>query len=88
MRWYVKGGRYKIVSLKTTDKNHARDKAMRLWMEFSQQVNSGGTVFEKKIKDIIDEYITYLDKLVEVGQVKKITVASLGILLTRANHIT
>ena len=74
MRFYVKDGRYKIVSLKTTDKKHAVDKAIKLCGEFTQQVDSGGTIFEKKTQDIIDEYVAYLDKLVEVGKVKKITV--------------
>ena len=76
MRFYVKDGRYKIVSLKTTDKSHAIELAMQKWKEFSQHVDSGGTVFEKKTQDIIDEYVSYLEKLVEIEQVKKITIQS------------
>ncbi len=76
MRFYVKDGRYKIVSLKTTDKSHAIELAMQKWKEFSQHVDSGGTVFEKKTQEIIDEYISYLEKLVEIEQVKKITIQS------------
>tara|TARA_Y100000114_G_scaffold136193_1_gene137522 strand:- start:75 stop:1343 length:1269 start_codon:yes stop_codon:yes gene_type:complete len=72
----VKDGRYKIVSLKTTDKSHAIELAMQKWKEFSQHVDSGGTVFEKKTQDIIDEYVSYLEKLVEIEQVKKITIQS------------
>ena len=76
MRFYVKDGRYKIVSLKTTDKKHAVDKAIKLCGEFTQQVDSGGTIFEKKTQDIIDEYVAYLDKQVEIENLKKKTVQS------------
>ena len=76
MRFYVKDGRYKIVSLKTTDKAHAIEKAMEKWKEFSQHVDSGGTVFEKRTQNIIDEYVRYLDKQVEIEVLKKITVQS------------
>ena len=58
MRFYVKDGRYKIVSLKTIDKFHAIELAMQKWKEFSQHVDSCGTVFEKKTQDIIDEYVS------------------------------
>ena len=76
MRFYVKDGRYKIVSLKTTDKSHAIQKAMEKWKEFSNHTDTGGTIFEKKTQEIIDEYVDYLDKLVEIEQIKKITVQS------------
>tara|TARA_B100000073_G_scaffold342700_1_gene346214 strand:+ start:335 stop:532 length:198 start_codon:yes stop_codon:yes gene_type:complete len=58
MRFYVKDGRYKIVSLKTIDKSYAIELAMQKWKEFSQNVDSGGTIFEKKTQDIIDEYVS------------------------------
>ena len=60
MRFYVKDGRYKIVSLKTTDKSHAIQNAMEKWKEFSNQTDSGGTIFEKKTQEIIDEYVQTL----------------------------
>jgi len=76
MRFYVGDGKYKSLSLKTTNKEQAVQSALEKWKELSVHVESGGTPFEKKTQEIIDEYVKSLQKDFEVEKIKKKTLQS------------
>ena len=73
MRFYVGDGKYKSLSLRTTNKQQATQLAFEKWKELSTHVESGGTPFEKKTQEIIDLYVQSLEKDFEVEKIKKKT---------------
>ncbi len=68
MRYYVGDRKYKILSLSTTDENKATEKALEKWRILSNQLESGGAIFEKPIVENLDEYFKHLEQLVEIGK--------------------
>ena len=77
--WYMRmhvGGKppYKFLSLRTSDKATAIEKALDHWRNLKNHIESGGSVFEKKTSEVIDAYLQHLDELVETEQLKKHTV--------------
>ena len=73
MRFYVGDGKYKSLSLRTTNRDQAKQLAFNKWSELSHHVKSGGTPFEKKTQEIIDLYVKSLEKDYEVEKINKKT---------------
>jgi len=73
MRLYVNGGKYKSLSLKTTDRKTAHQKAIENWRKIQNHIDSGGTAFEKTTIQVLEDYLNYLQKLVDTEQLKKHT---------------
>ena len=76
--WYMRmhvGGKqaYKRISLKTSDKSTAIERALDHWRNLRNHIDAGGRVFEEKIDKAISDYIFYLEELVETEQIKKHT---------------
>jgi hypothetical protein len=76
--WYMRmhiGGKqsYKRISLKTSDKATAIERALDHWRNLKNQIESGGTVFEKRVSEVIADYISFLEDLVNTNQLKKHT---------------
>jgi integrase len=76
--WYMRmhvGGKqaYKRISLRTSNKSTAIERALDHWRSLRNHIDSGGSVFEKKTSEIIDKYICFLGELVATEQMKKHT---------------
>ena len=63
MRYYVGGSKYKRLSLGTSDKVVARQVALEKWRLLTNQLESGGAIFEKTAADNLREYMQYLEEL-------------------------
>ncbi len=74
MRFYCGAKKYKVLSLRTEDKNKAIERALEKWRSLQNHMDVGGKVFETTTQDTIDEYLDHLKKLVETDQLKKHTV--------------
>jgi len=74
MRMYVGDGKYKQVSLNTTDKSAAIQLALEHWRRIQNQIDSGEVVFDRTIGQLLDEYDHWLDQQVETNQYKQQTV--------------
>ena len=68
MRYYVGDRKYKVISLQTNDENTARVKALEKWKSLSNHLEGGGSVFEKTIKENLDEYLEHIQGLVDTEQ--------------------
>lgn len=64
---------YKRISLKTSDKSTAIEKALDHWRNLRNHMDAGGCVFENNINNTISDYIQHLRELVETNQIKKHT---------------
>ena len=64
---------YKRISLKTSDKSTAIEKALDHWRNLRNHMDAGGCVFESNINNAISGYIQHLQELVEANQIKKHT---------------
>lgn len=74
MRMHVGGDQaYKRISLKTSDKTTAIERALDHWRNLKNHMDSGGKIFGEKTEKIIDNYISFLGDLVETNQIKKHT---------------
>lgn len=73
MRFYVGNKKYKTLSLGTSDKSMAFERALEKWRSIQNQIEVGGVVFECTVQESIDEYIKYLKELVETDQIKNLT---------------
>ena len=74
MRMHVGGDQpYKRISLKTSDKATAIERALDHWRNLKNHMDAGGKVFGEKIEKIIDNYIDFLGDLVDTNQIKKHT---------------
>ena len=73
MRFYTGNKKYKILSLRTVDKEEATEKALEKWRTLKNHVETGGEIFEVPVQKTIDQYIEYLEELVETGQMGKTT---------------
>ena len=51
MRYYVGNSKYKRLSLGTSDESVATEKALEKWRLLSNQLESGGAIFEKSAAD-------------------------------------
>lgn len=76
--WYMRmhvGGRqaYKRISLKTSDKLVAIERALDHWRNLRNHIDAGGSTFEERIDKIIKTYIDHLKELVKTEQIKKHT---------------
>ena len=71
MRFYAGNKKYKIFSLRTTDKEEATEKALEKWRTLKNHVETGGEIFEVPVQKTIDQYIECLEELVETGQMEK-----------------
>jgi hypothetical protein len=76
--WYMRmhvGGKqaYKRISLKTSDKSTAIEKALDHWRNLRNHMDAGGCVFENNINNIMSDYTQHLQELVETHQIKKHT---------------
>tara|TARA_R100000008_G_scaffold84636_1_gene72559 strand:+ start:862 stop:2334 length:1473 start_codon:yes stop_codon:yes gene_type:complete len=76
MRYYVGDRKYKQMSLRTSDKQKAKEKALEEWRILETHVQGGGNVFEKKISEYIDEYMQYIYDLLRTEQLKKHTITA------------
>ena len=68
MRYYVGDRKYKVLSLGTNDKSKAKELALEKWSNLRQHLLGGGSVFEKTIKENLDEYLEHLQGLVDTEQ--------------------
>lgn len=74
MRMHVGGDQpYKRLSLKTSDKTVAIERALDHWRNLKNHIESGGAAFEKSIKDLINEFIEFLLEQVQSQQIKNHT---------------
>ncbi|CAK6688470.1 hypothetical protein OGCDGJMD_00432 [Cyanobium usitatum str. Tous] len=74
MRMHVGGEQvYKRLSLKTSDKKIAIERALDHWRNLKNHIDGGGNVFGEKTEKIIDNYIIFLGELVSTNQIKKHT---------------
>ncbi len=73
MRFYIGEGKYKILSLRTTEESTAIEKALERWRTLQNHLEVGGQAFESSINESLDTYLKYLDKMVETNQLKKHT---------------
>ena len=73
MRFYVGNKKYKQLSLRTSDKSLAIEKALDKWRSLQGHIELGGEVFEQDIDRTIEEYLSHLKDLVETGQMKRLT---------------
>lgn len=76
--WYMRmhvGGKqaYKRISLKTSDKNTAIERALDHWRNLKNHIDAGGSIFEIRNLQAIDNYIKHLEELVDTEQIKKHT---------------
>jgi len=76
--WYMRmhvGGKqaYKRISLKTSEKSTAIERALDHWRNLRNHLDAGGHIFEEKIEKVISDYIFYLQELVVTEQIKKHT---------------
>ena len=76
MRFYVGNGKYKRLSLGTSDEVVARDIAFEKWKYISNQQDSGASIFEKSAVDNLKEYTQYLEELYKTEQLKYKTIAT------------
>lgn len=74
LRFYVGNKKYKTISLRTSIKQQAVEKALEKWRSLQNHLESGGDVFESGVQQCIDRYLLHLDQLVTTGQIKKHTV--------------
>ena len=68
MRYYVGDRKYKVLSLSTNDETAATEKALEKWRILSNHLERGGSVFEKTIKENLDEYLEHIQGLVDTEQ--------------------
>ena len=68
MRYYVGDRKYKVLSLSTNDETAATEKALEKWRILSNHLEGGGSVFEKTIKENLDEYLEHIQGLVDTEQ--------------------
>jgi len=73
MRFYVGNKKYKTLSLGTSDKSFATERALEKWRTIQNQIDVGGVVFECSTQETIDQYLTHLKELVDTEQLKKLT---------------
>ena len=73
MRFYVGNKKYKTLSLGTSDKDLATERALEKWRTLQNQIEVGGEVFEPETQETIDQYLNHLQQLVETEQIKKLT---------------
>ena len=76
MRFYVGNSKYKRLSLGTSDETVAREKAFEKWRQLSNQLETGGAIFEKSAVDNLKEYMQYLEGLYKTDQLKYKTIAT------------
>ena len=76
MRYYVGGSKYKRLSLGTSDETVATEKALEKWRLLSNQLESGGSIFEKSAADNLKEYMQHLEELYKTEQLKYKTIAT------------
>ena len=70
MRFYVGNKKYKQLSLNTSDRETAVQKALDKWRLLQGQIDLGGKVFEITTQVSIDDFIKFLDEKVETGLMK------------------
>ena len=68
MRYYIGDRKYKVLSLSTNDETAATEKALEKWRILSNHLEGGGSVFEKTIKENLDEYLEHIQGLVDTEQ--------------------
>ena len=73
MRFYVGNKKYKTLSLRTSDKSLATERALEKWRTLQNQIEVGGVVFESSVDQTIDHYLDHLSELVQTNQIKKLT---------------
>jgi len=73
MRFYVGNKKYKTLSLGTSDKSFATERALEKWRTIQNQIDVGGVVFECSTQETIDQYLIHLEELVDTEQLKKLT---------------
>ena len=73
MRFYVGNKKYKTLSLGTSDKSFATERALEKWRTLQNQIDVGGVVFECSTPESIDQYLRHLNEMVDTDQMKKLT---------------
>ena len=68
MRYYVGDRKYKVLSLGTNDEDKATEIALDKWSNLRHHLEGGGSVFEKTIKENLDEYLEHIQGLVDTEQ--------------------
>jgi len=73
MRFYVGDKKYKVLSLRTDQESVATERALEKWRHLQGHIEGGGKVFTTTTQESINEYVAYLEDLVETEQMKKHT---------------
>ena len=59
----------------TSDEGVAIEKALEKWRQLQNHLEKGGEVFEPSTTEALDQYIQYLEGLLESRQLKKHTIS-------------
>lgn len=73
MRLYVGNKKYKTISLKTSNQGLAIERALDNWRTLQNHIDEGGNVFELSTSETLNQYLLYLNELVDTKQIKKLT---------------
>ena len=73
MRFYVGNKKYKTLSLRTSDRDLAVEKALDKWRTLQNHLESGGEAFEVSTDKSLDDYLVHLQEQVEIRQLKILT---------------
>ena len=73
MRMYCGDRKYKVLSLRTDNKDVARSRCLEKWRTLQNQIDLGGNPFEPTTQESLDQYLNYLEELYETKQIKKHT---------------
>jgi integrase len=73
MRMYCGDRKYKVLSLKTDNKEIARARCLEKWRTLQNQIDLGGNPFEPTTQESLDQYLNHLEELYETRQIKKHT---------------
>lgn len=63
MRMYCGDRKYKVLSLKTDNKEIARSRCLEKWRTLQNQIDLGGNPFEPTTQESLDQYLNYLEEL-------------------------
>jgi hypothetical protein len=81
--WLTKEGKYARISLKTTNRSSAIEKAKSRYHEIMAGQNAGKTYYSKTTKQGVEEYVKQREKDVEFNQIVK---GRLGTIKTHLEH--
>lgn len=74
VRFYIGNRKYKTLTLGTTDKDVAVERAFEKWRFLQNHIDAGGEIFSSTIQQDLDAYLCHLENLLQTQQLKKHTV--------------